>query len=82
MDLPEMDRFYMPEPEYSLGPTIKNNKKTNRGYGRLTGGATLSYTQCKETEKRGGRIMHPRWIEPGSPRCGSTSATTGLGRYY
>ena len=64
MDLPEMDRFQMPEMDYSLG----NKKKEKRLWKDDRWDRGVSATS--KTEKKGGGFMHPRGIEPGSPRCG------------
>ena len=72
MDLPEMDRFHMPEMEYSLGnKKIKIKIKQN-------GVVVEKYTRLIENRKRGGKDICTRGgSNPGLPSVGLHSQPLG-----
>ena len=75
VDLPEMDRFHLPEMEYSLGIKEKENKGLweDDRWGR-----PVIHTRCKENRKRGGKDLCTReGSKPGLPGAGLHSQPLG-----
>ena len=68
MDLPEMDRFHLPEMEYSLGIKEKENKGLWED--DWWGHPVIHTHGAKKTEKEGGRIYAPAGYRTRVSRCG------------
>ena len=82
MDLPEMDRFQMPEMDYLLGTKIKIKIKGKQGLREddRWGHPVIHTHGAKQTEKEGGELyLRPQGIKPGMLGCNRVARATGLG---